>query len=99
MMNAHFKAPFAHKVKIVQPWEELQFQKNQRGLGYTKDMDNLLHFLNYCKLVQFVSGGFLNDDKKTILANNDQQQVQYVDTMQDDDAHAVDDDKLRKVSF
>jgi hypothetical protein len=38
---------------IVRPWEELQFNKNQHGLGYEKDIS--FHIPNYSKPIQFVS--------------------------------------------
>jgi hypothetical protein len=34
---------------IVRPWEELQFNKNQHGLGY--DKGNNFHISDYSKLV------------------------------------------------
>jgi hypothetical protein len=55
------------KIRIVQPWEELRFKQNRYGLRYENDVDNLFHIPNYCEPVGFVSGGFLNDDKKTTL--------------------------------
>lgn len=42
---------------IVRPWEELQFKRNQNGLGY--ENANNFHIPDYSKLVLFVSVGFL----------------------------------------
>ena len=33
---------------IIKPWEEIQSNRNRRGLGYVKDNDNL-HILDYSK--------------------------------------------------
>jgi hypothetical protein len=52
--------------KIVRPWEELQLKRNQYGLGYEKDVENLFHIPNYCTPITFVSGGFLDDDKEHV---------------------------------
>ena len=43
---------------IIRPWEEIQNNKNRRGLGYVQDDANL-HIPNYSKPIQFVSAGFL----------------------------------------
>jgi len=44
---------------IIKPWEELQSNKNRRGLGYDKDEINL-HIPDYSKPIKFVSVGFLD---------------------------------------
>ena len=46
------------KTNII-PWEELQSNRNQRGLGY--ENQNSFHLPNYSKLVLFVSVGFLQE--------------------------------------
>ena len=38
----------------IEPWEEIQSNRNRCGLGYIKDDDNL-HILNYLKPIQFFS--------------------------------------------
>lgn len=43
---------------IIKPWEEIQNNKNQRGLGYVTD-DTNLHIPNYFKPIKFVNAGFL----------------------------------------
>lgn len=43
---------------IIKPWEEIQSNRNQCGLGYVKDKNNL-HIHDYSKPIQFVSGGVL----------------------------------------
>jgi hypothetical protein len=50
-------------IRIVRPWEELQIKQNRYGLGYNKVHDSLF-IPDYCKHVHFISGGFLNDDRK-----------------------------------
>ena len=73
--------PMSEKVAdkcIVRPWEELQFKRNRYGLGYVQDADNLFHFPNYSEPVCFVSGGFLNDDKKTKLEGIGKEHVQDI---------------------
>ena len=44
---------------IIKPWEEIQSNRNRRGLGYVKDNDNL-HIPDYSKPIQFVSAGLLD---------------------------------------
>lgn len=44
---------------ILKPWEEIQCNKNKRGLGYDKD-DNNFHIPNYSKPIKFINGGFLD---------------------------------------
>ena len=43
---------------IIKPWEEIQNNKNRRGLGYVPD-DTNLQIPDYSKPVKFVSAGFL----------------------------------------
>ena len=43
---------------IIKPWEEIQSNRNQRGLGYVK-YDANLHIPDYSKPIKFVSAGFL----------------------------------------
>jgi hypothetical protein len=66
------------EIRIVRPWEELHFKQNRYGLGYEKDVDNLFHIPNYSEPIFFVSGGFLNDDKKTKLEDIGKEQVQDI---------------------
>ena len=42
----------------IKPWEEIQNNKNRRGLGYVTD-DTNLHIPDYSKPIKFVSAGFL----------------------------------------
>jgi hypothetical protein len=77
------------EIRIVRPWEELRFKRNRYGLGYEKDGDNLFHIPNYCEPVCFVSGGFLNDDKKTELEDIGKEQVH--DIVDDDVATDIPD--------
>jgi hypothetical protein len=65
---------------IVRQWEELRFKRNRYGLGYVKDVNNLFHIPNYCEPVCFVSGGFLNVDKKTM---NDDKKTNLEEQAQD----------------
>ena len=51
-------AQFSSK-PIIKPWEEIQSNRNQHGLGYDKDENNL-HIPNYSMLIKFISGGFLD---------------------------------------
>ena len=77
---------------IVWPWEDLQLKWNRYGLGYEKDVNNHLHIPNYCKLVCFVCGGFLNYDRKTKVQNIGKEHVRdIVDYQDDDDDVGVDD--------
>ena len=43
---------------IIKPWEEIQNNKNRRGLGYVSD-DTNLHIPDYSKPIKFVSAGFI----------------------------------------
>ena len=43
---------------IIKPWEEIQNNKNRRGLGYVND-DTKLHIPDYSKLINFFSARFL----------------------------------------
>ena len=43
---------------IIKPWEEIQSNRNRRGLGYVKDDANL-HIPDYSRPIKFVSAGFL----------------------------------------
>jgi hypothetical protein len=58
---------------IFIPWEELQFNKNRHGLGY--DKGNNFHILDYSKIVQFVSAGFLDENLKTPEVNEEVKNV------------------------
>lgn len=44
---------------IIKPWGELQSNKNQQGLAYDKDENNL-HIPDYSKPIKFISAIFLN---------------------------------------
>ena len=44
---------------IIKPWEEIQNNKNQRGLGYVNDNTNL-HIPDYSKPIKLVNVGFLS---------------------------------------
>ena len=43
---------------IIKRWEEIQSNRNRRGLGYVKD-DTKLHIPDYSRPIKFVSAGFL----------------------------------------
>ena len=43
---------------IIKSWEELKSNKNQQGLGYDKDENNL-HIPDYSRPIKFVNAGFL----------------------------------------
>ena len=43
---------------IIKPWEEIQNNKNQRGLGYVTD-DTNLHIPDYSKPIKFINACFL----------------------------------------
>jgi len=49
---------------IIKPWEELQCNKNRRGLGYDKDEKNL-HIPDYSKPIKFINVGFLDQITST----------------------------------
>lgn len=51
---------------IIKPWEELQSNKNRRGLGYIIDDANL-HIPDYSRPIKFVSVGFLAQITLVIL--------------------------------
>jgi hypothetical protein len=90
------EVPMSEKVAdkcIVRPWEELRFKRNRYGLGYENDANNLFHFPNYSEPVCFVSGGFLNDDKTTELADIGKEQVQ--DIVDDDVANRSDKEPIQ----
>jgi hypothetical protein len=65
----------AKKLELFDHGKNYDFKRNRYGLGYEKDADNLFHIPNYKKPICFVSGGFLNDDKKTELEDIGKEQV------------------------
>lgn len=60
----HDQVQLSSSKPIINPWEEIQRNKNQCGLGYDKD-DNNLHIPDYSKPINFISAGFLDQVTST----------------------------------
>jgi len=60
----HDQIELVSSKQIIKPWEELQCNKNRRGLGYDKDENNL-HILDYSKPIKFISARFLDQITST----------------------------------
>jgi len=70
----HDEDPISLCKLIIRPWEEIQCNKNQHGLGYDT-YDNNLHILDYSKPIKFVSGSYL--DKETSSNNKKKDKCQH----------------------
>jgi hypothetical protein len=55
--------------RIIRPWEELHFNRNQHGLVY--ENQNSFHIPNYSKKILFVSVGFLQENSTSNVKNQD----------------------------
>jgi len=62
------KGQLALPKSIIRPWEELVHNNHRTGLGYDKDVS--FHILDYSKLVQFHSVGFLHGDSPSPIRDS-----------------------------
>ena len=60
----HDQIELASSKPIIKSWEEVQSNKNRRGLGYDKDENNF-HIPDYSKPINFISVGFIDQIQST----------------------------------
>jgi len=60
----HDQVQLSFSKPIIKSWEEIQCNKNHRGLGYDKD-DNNLHIPYYSNKIKFISARFLDQVTST----------------------------------
>jgi hypothetical protein len=50
---------------MIRPWEEINYTKPKKGLGYDKEVT--FHILDYSRLIQFQSVGFLQEVSTSLV--------------------------------
>jgi hypothetical protein len=67
--EAHHQVQNDISKRIIQPWEELHFNRNRHRLGY--ENQNSFHIPNYSKPILFVSTGFLQENSTSNVEDQD----------------------------